>query len=400
MASGGNTSFTLAVDTEQGDAEQLNQIIAAWIGTADRGVPLEMVEVEHSTKYALDVRNKETGSSLVARFRNAAGEVLLQLVKEAVTIGKPCTFTGAIVGNITGDVTGDLTGDVTGNVTGNVTGDVTGDLTGDVTGNADTATTATGIADGAVSTAAKLAAGVVTAAKVAADVATQAELDAHTTATTGIHGAVGAQTANKLVIRDSSGRARFADPSNAQDAATKAYVDAVGGAGEGVTGGDSHDHSGGDGAVIPAGGLGTGAVTAPKIGSGAVTTPKLAANSVDDTKAGNRVPQFYRRQGGSATVWETAGSTTYTPGAVRMVGGAITWSGSSATYGSFTITLPLTFAYRPLFLISVASATGGSGIIVKGYASSESQASVFWNEADESTGHTQISFNWLAVGPE
>jgi hypothetical protein len=41
-------------------------------------------------------------------------------------------------------------------------------------------------------------------------------------------GAVSAATANKVVKRDASGRARFADPSNAADAATKGYVDNVG----------------------------------------------------------------------------------------------------------------------------------------------------------------------------
>lgn len=38
--------------------------------------------------------------------------------------------------------------------------------------------------------------------------------------------ATSAATASKLVLRDGSGRAQFADPSAAQDAATKAYVDA------------------------------------------------------------------------------------------------------------------------------------------------------------------------------
>src|SRR6266511_3995397 len=40
---------------------------------------------------------------------------------------------------------------------------------------------------------------------------------------------VAAATANKIVRRDAAGRTQFADPSAAQDAATKAYVDAVSG---------------------------------------------------------------------------------------------------------------------------------------------------------------------------
>lgn len=41
------------------------------------------------------------------------------------------------------------------------------------------------------------------------------------------HSATSANTASRLVVRDASGRAQFSDPSAAQDAATKAYVDSV-----------------------------------------------------------------------------------------------------------------------------------------------------------------------------
>ena len=46
----------------------------------------------------------------------------------------------------------------------------------------------------------------------------------HADATTGIHGAVSAATASKLVIRDASGRAQFAAPSADADAAIKSTV--------------------------------------------------------------------------------------------------------------------------------------------------------------------------------
>ena len=62
---------------------------------------------------------------------------------DGTTIGatSPSTIAGTVVTAST-QFTGDLVGDVTGNVTGSVTGNVTGDLTGDVTGNI---TAATGI---------------------------------------------------------------------------------------------------------------------------------------------------------------------------------------------------------------------------------------------------------------
>jgi RNase P/RNase MRP subunit p29 len=51
-------------------------------------------------------------------------------------------------------------------------------------------------------------------------------LKAHVDATTGIHGAVSAATASKLVIRDASGRAQFVAPSAAADVAILSTVTA------------------------------------------------------------------------------------------------------------------------------------------------------------------------------
>lgn len=42
---------------------------------------------------------------------------------------------------------------------------------------------------------------------------------------TSVHGATSAATANRLILRDGSGRARVANPSHAQDIANKGYVD-------------------------------------------------------------------------------------------------------------------------------------------------------------------------------
>ena len=76
-------------------------------------------------------------------------------------------------------------------------------------------------------------------AKVAApsasnDIARKAEVDAvssalntHKDATSGIHGATSSATANRLIIRDSNGRASVADPTSASHIATKGYVDSL-----------------------------------------------------------------------------------------------------------------------------------------------------------------------------
>jgi hypothetical protein len=76
-------------------------------------------------------------------------------------------------------------------------------------------------------------------AKVAApsasdDIARKAEVDAvssalntHKDATSGIHGATSSATANRLIIRDSNGRASVAGPTSASHIATKGYVDGL-----------------------------------------------------------------------------------------------------------------------------------------------------------------------------
>ena len=53
----------------------------------------------------------------------------------------------------------------------------------------------------------------------------QTNLTSHINTTTGVHGAVATATANKLIIRDSAGRAKVASPAADSDIATKKYVD-------------------------------------------------------------------------------------------------------------------------------------------------------------------------------
>lgn len=138
--------------------------------------------------------------------------------------------------------------------------------------------------------------------------------------------------------------------------------------------------------------IANGAVTAGKIANGGVdTTARLANDIVDDTKVGNRVPQFYRRQGGSATNWNTPGSTTYTPTMVRMQAGANATAGS----GSVAITFPTAFSYSPLVSLTVVSDQGVflwlSGVSATG----------FTVNAESPTGVPMATvFHWLAIGPE
>jgi hypothetical protein len=133
--------------------------------------------------------------------------------------------------------------------------------------------------------------------------------------------------------------------------------------------------------VVPVGGLADGAVN---------TTAKLANDIVDDTKAGNRVPQFYRRQGSNAADWSQAGSTNYTPTAVRMQGGAAV-SGAAA---GLAITFPVAFSQVPVVL---AIATGIVAFATVDLISATGCTISCWNTTP---ARVAPSFFWLAIGSE
>lgn len=76
---------------------------------------------------------------------------------------------------------------------------------------------------------------------------------------------------------------------------------------------------------------------------GSIDTAHLANDAVDDTKVGNRVPQFPRRQGGSDTDWTTVGTADKTLTNVVMQAGVVASSTSAVT-----VTFPIAFAQKPL----------------------------------------------------
>jgi hypothetical protein len=133
-----------------------------------------------------------------------------------------------------------------------------------------------------------------------------------------------------------------------------------------------------------------------KVADGGIGTTQLANNSVDDTKAGDRIIQLYRRQGGHATNWGTYGTTTYTPGAVRMQTGVARWSGSSASSGSFTVTFPVVFSGTAIFLCSCTD----YGSVNCGISGPGSNAvTLNWRDIMGYT-YTTVNFAWIAIGPE
>jgi hypothetical protein len=224
------------------------------------------------------------------------------------------------------------------------------------------AITANQIVNGAVGTA-QLADGAVTAAKLAAGAVTQAKLAAGAVGTTQL--ADGAVTAAKLAA-------------------------AV--AGAGLTGG-----AGSPLAV----GAGTGiSVAADTVGiaNGGVGTAQLANDAVDDTKVGNRVPQFYRRKGGHATDWSVGGLNDYTPGAVRIQAGVREVTAAPGTGAlSQTMTFPQAFSAPPIvFLVSNNPRwfeTQINSVTASGF-------NYDYGNTYTSGGTSTIRLYWLAIGPE
>lgn len=131
---------------------------------------------------------------------------------------------------------------------------------------------------------------------------------------------------------------------------------------------------------------------------GSVGTAELANDAVDDTKVGARVPQFYRRKGGSSTDWSAAGTSDYTPTAVRMQAGAS--SGATLAPGAgntVTITFPTAFSAVPLVYLTVV---GSVPITASIQSISATQVVVYLFNTQASGGSLGAAFNWLAIGPE
>lgn len=147
------------------------------------------------------------------------------------------------------------------------------------------------------------------------------------------------------------------------------------------------------GGTVTVGGLG---------GTGVVGATQLAADSVDDTKVGNRVPRIYRRQGGSATDWSSAGTTTQTPGMVLEQMGVINKSFTSATLVSQAVTFPVAFSQTPIVTFSLGpsqSFSGGGNISYVSYASvSTTGFTVNITFTAANTGNLDIT--WRATGTE
>ena len=132
-----------------------------------------------------------------------------------------------------------------------------------------------------------------------------------------------------------------------------------------------------------------------------ITTAKLALNSVDDTIAGNRVPQLYRRQGGDASNWQTPGTTSYTPGLVRIQTGMVSASIAAGTGVALlaNVTFPVAFSAPPIVIVTVMDTNPDlvkAQVQCHGTGASQFQIYANQNGAFSET----VIVSWVAIGPQ
>ncbi len=133
---------------------------------------------------------------------------------------------------------------------------------------------------------------------------------------------------------------------------------------------------------------------ASNLGAGTVPAARItavSADAIDDTMVGNRVPAVIRRQGGSATDWSSAGTTSYTPAMVRMQAGTFSVPASSSPTA---VTFPVAFSQPP---VVITTGQGDTNIITI----SSITASGFSILARERGGsYIGAIACWIAIGTE
>lgn len=82
-----------------------------------------------------------------------------------------------------------------------------------------------------------------------------------------------------------------------------------------------------------------------------IVAAQIPSDTIDDTKVGNRVAQFYRRQGGDANNMSVGGVTAHTPGAIRVQWGVVNLGNISAgSGGTGSVTFPVAFSQIPFVM--------------------------------------------------
>jgi hypothetical protein len=160
-----------------------------------------------------------------------------------------------------------------------------------------------------------------------------------------------------------------------------------------VTGGDSHDHIGGDGAQ-----LGTNALA-----DGAVTNYKLADNSVNWEKISQSVPILRQRISTGQANWSGAGSTMYTyntAGVAIQIGMAWVNIAASAYSGTYAVTFPSAYFNIPFIMVGAPFSNNQNGEVYQAEPDDESTTGfilTLWRNTTRVTSEN-VAVPWMAIG--
>jgi hypothetical protein len=138
-------------------------------------------------------------------------------------------------------------------------------------------------------------------------------------------------------------------------------------------------------------------VTRPVIG-------ELDDNSVTAAKAGAGLPVLTRRQGGSATVWATQGTTNYTPGNILEQVGVASVNIGNTHAAATTVTLPIAYGQAPFVQVSLINVdestpiTNGEVITAWGNSVAGNEIVVKVRRTDIAAGDGFINVAWRTLG--
>ncbi len=106
-----------------------------------------------------------------------------------------------------------------------------------------------------------------------------------------------------------------------------------------------------------------------------------------------------KRQGGSASAWDTAGSSNYTPTQMLVQSGVINVSLSSQTYNYVDVTFPVAYSNYPLVLTSIDGNLGDyyDGVSSRAWVQSNSVVRVSMHSP--ASGTVTFPVHWIAIGP-
>lgn len=98
------------------------------------------------------------------------------------------------------------------------------------------------------------------------------------------------------------------------------------------------------------------------------------------------------RQGGSSSIWSTAGTISYFPGKTSIQTGMVNWTGASAASGTFTINVPIPFTNNGIIVVMCTT----TGVTCYGVSVGLGSFACGWSAG---SNKTSLDFNWIAIGP-